>query len=244
MGQPTVLRIHTLRSSVSTPYGPQTASFRTPIRPILHARSHDHSMQTHDHAMLFLDVFHPNSPPQFTIATFCIKAYGVDSNDAAIAIIQERLRPGMQLLHHIDATFKVEGTSIAIFDVMAFVMIDRAMTIEDIHFLCKEIAAERPIVGATYMRGWSVGLVPPAPAVNIARVSGSLTDTEVRTLEIQHPHIQTRAWFGQDEEGRAILRTAIVGSAEEIAARSPPESDEDEPAGSESGAEGGASSVP
>jgi hypothetical protein len=55
-----------------------------------------------------------------------------------------------------------------------------------------------------------------------------LSDTEVRTLGIQHPDIETRAWFGRDEDGRSILRTAVVGSREEIEARSSEDDDADD----------------
>jgi hypothetical protein len=194
-------------------------------------------MQTHDRAMLFLNVFGPNSPPAFTIATFNIRAYGAENNTAVITAIKQRLQPEMKLMHHIDSTFKVKGTAISIFNTVAFVMVEKPVTIEVCYDLCKAIAAERPIIGADYIRAWSVGVVPPVG--DMFRIPPRLTDTEVRTLGIQHPEIENRAWFGRDEDGKPILRTAIVGSTEEIEGRSPPESDDDEQAASSSGAAGG-----
>ncbi len=166
--------------------------------------------QTHDRAMFFLNVFSPNSLPAFTIETFNLRAYGFENYNASITAIKQRLQPGMKLIHHIDSTFTVKGTAISILNVLAFIMIDKPATIEVFRYLCKSIAAERPIIGATYIRAWSVGLVPPV--ADIWRVGPSLSDTEVSTLGILHPNIETRAWFGKDEDGRPILSTAVVGS--------------------------------
>jgi hypothetical protein len=178
-----------------------------------------------------LNVFNANSPPAFTIAVFDIKSCGTEDYDGVIDTIKERLPPGMKLINHTRSVFTVNGTAISIFNVLGYVMVDNTVESDVFYGVAKSIGEDRPIIGATYIRSWSVEL----STGDVWRDLPSLSDTEVRTLGIQHPDIETRAWFGRDEDGKPILRTAIVGSTDEIEGRSPPDSgDEDEPTGSSS----------
>jgi hypothetical protein len=183
-------------------------------------------MQTQEVGTFFLNVFTPNSPPAFTIATFDIKAYGVEDYDTVIDTIKQRLHPGMKLINHTRSTFTVDGTEISIFKVLGYVMVDKNVESDVFYNVAKSIAGDRPIIGATYIRSWSVTL--STASGDVWRDVPLLSDAEVRMLGIQHPDIETRAWFGTNEEGRPILRTAIVGSTDEIESRSAPESGDDD----------------
>ena len=69
------------------------------------------------------------------------------------------------------------------------------------------------ILSAVHLRSWACQ--EQQPVLQDFVPESLLTDAEAQSLSIQHPEISTRAYFGRDEDGRAILRTVVIGSIQD-----------------------------
>jgi hypothetical protein len=104
---------------------------------------------------------------------------------------------------------------------VAHVIFDKIVTLEAIHAVTRIFCQERPFFGATYLHSWDVSRNQRPPNLDPLNAI-TLSDSEVRTLSLQHPRIETRDWFGFDANGNMILRSAVVNSVDEISGRPPP----------------------
>jgi hypothetical protein len=168
--------------------------------------------------MLLEQFFHIGFPQELSLAVFTVRSYLAGSKQEVMDIIRRHLRRGGKILHNVHSCFTIAGTGLKVRQLVLFVAFDTNPTVAELNELAKSIAADRPIISAIHCRSWNISAIQPAPT--IASIDPVLTDAEARTIGIQHPDILTRSWFGRDKDGRSVLRTAIVGSKDEVDARS------------------------
>jgi hypothetical protein len=107
-----------------------------------------------------------------------------------------------------------------------WITFNKFVGIEVMHRLANVLVQSRPIIGAIHLRSWNITSSASESGNDV--VPPTLTDAEARCIALQHPNIRIRAWFGMDSAGKPILRSAIVGSTEEINAREPGDSEDAE----------------